>query len=1142
MYKSIQINWVRALVSMSRQTFLIWVITVAFGGLLAAHTGKSQKMLSDVRITINESNEKLHDVLSKIEKQTEFKFSYLDDIKRNVKVSVQADDASLSKVLEQIGKSGKVRFRRVNDMIAVSRFQGMKSRQIVKEYVRTDINVSGKVTDENGEGLPGASVVVKGTALGTTTDINGNYKLSIPENSQLVVSFVGYKTVELSLAGRSVIDIQMELDAEQLEEVVVVGYGTQRKKDLTGAIASVNSEDLEKIVLNTPDQALQGRVAGVQVRTDSHAPGGSITVQVRGTSSISASSQPLYVIDGFPISNDYDQEAVAGWGATPNQLNSIDPSNIASIQILKDASAAAIYGSRANNGVVIITTKRGKSGRAKLDYDNSISVSRVSKKFDFLNATEWAQLQNEADELNGNEKRWTDGDIAAMGEGTDWQDIVFRNAVTQRHKLSLSGGNESVRYLVAANVLDQKGLIIGTGFKRYGGSLNLDADLSKKLTLSANFNYTSSTNDQTINDSKSYSTQPSMVAGIFNAKPHVPPYDEQGNLAFARDYPGAGGEDTPLYMATMYDIVGTSSRLLAGMALNYEIVDGLNLKFRLGMDNLLAKEDKYYPVDSRVARSVSGYAEQADQFLTNFLNENTLEYKKNIGQHAFSFLGGFTYQTEKNRRLMATAMGFPSDFYSYHNLGLATNPQPPSSSTTKWALVSYLSRLNYIFADKYMFTATARYDGSSKFGANNKYGFFPSASVAWKLSEESFIKDLDVFSQLKIRLGYGRTGNERIGLYRSISTIESRNDFNVAYVLGGTQVPVAYPANIGNPDLTWEKGSDLNIGIDMGFFSDRLNLTLDIYHKKTTDMLLNVPIPVQNGFASVLTNIGEMQNKGFELSLYSVNLKGDFGWTTNLNYSRNQNEIIDLGGANHYFTGWVGGGNQNWNGNFIVRNAPGMPVGSFWGSTYDGIWTSQAEIDESGRGDARLGGEKFRDVNGDGVYDPQDDQYIGNPNPDFIFGLNNDFTYKNFSLNIFLYGEIGQDVANLSQKRMTGGTNLLRSDREDRWHPVNNPNGTTLAANRGWNSRLGTHNVLDASFVRIKNIALTYDMPVSDLGINWLSSLQLNFALDNVLVITNYNGYDPEVNSYGSTNDVKGVDRYGYPAVKGYRFGLRVGF
>lgn len=1008
------------------------------------------------------------------------------------------------------------------------------------------IDVSGKVSDEKGEGIPGVNVLVKGSNMGTVTDVEGRFNLQVEnENSILVFSSIGFVTQEIVVGNRQTINVSLEPDITQLGEVVVVGYGTQRKQDLTGSIGSVSGEDLKKVFITTPDQAMQGRVAGVQVRTTSHEPGGGISVQIRGTSSLSASSQPLYVVDGFPISNDYASVAAEKGATTPNQLNSIDPSTIESIEILKDASATAIYGSRATNGVVLITTKRGRSGQAQVDYSASVSFQNVAKKFDLLNATEWGNLVNEANDLNSQPHTFSDQQIAELGVGTDWQDIMFRTAVTQRHMLSISGGNEQLRYMVSGNYTDQEGVVIESGLKRYATTINLDANVSKKLTLGSSMTISHTQNQRTLDGTKSYSNEPSMVVSIFYAKPNVPAYDADGNITpNGKGFPGGNGEDSPLWMVKNYKRDSKTIRMLGNVFANYEIMEGLNFKVRLGMDYSNFANNTYYPIGSRIAGSTGGQATRTTQELVNFLNENTLEYKRTFNQkHQLTALVGYTSQNEKDETATAKAFGFPSDFYGYRNLGIASAPQPSTSYESKWILLSYLGRLNYIFNDKYLFTATARYDGSSKFGANNKYGFFPSAAIAWRLSEEGFIKNLGLFSQLKMRLGYGSTGNERIGVYKSISTIAAYNNFSNGYGFNGLQTPVAWPDNIANPDLSWEKAEDFNLGLDFGFLDNRIGVTFDIYKKKTTDLLMNTPLPRESGYASVLQNVGSMENKGFEITLNTVNTTGAFGWTTNFNYSMNRNKVLDLGGAAFYFTGWTGGGNNGHNGTNIVRIAPGEPVGGFWGSIYEGIYNDQNEIDEAGhQPNNRPGSERFKDVNGDGVWTEADDLYIGNPNPDFIFGFNNDFTWKQFSLNVFMYGEIGAEVANFAVgNKLEGSTNLLKSDREARWTPEN-PNGTSPAANQGTASVLSTRNVVDATFVRIKTISLAYNLPVDKLGIKWMRSLQMSVAADNAFLFTDYEGYDPEVNSFGTQNDVKGVDRFAYPSLKGYRVGLNVGF
>ena len=1004
--------------------------------------------------------------------------------------------------------------------------------------------ISGKVTDDNKEPLPGVNVVVKGTTTGTVTDVDGNFQLSAPDNAQtLVFSSVGFVSKEVSIGNQSVLDVQMEPDVKALSEVVVVGYGTQKKEDLTGSVASVTSEDLKKVPVNTPDQAMQGRVAGVQVRTNSHAPGGSISVRVRGTSSISASGQPLYVIDGYPITNDFIRSGDAGGdGGQPNPLNSLDPSNIASIEILKDASATAIYGSRATNGVVLITTKRGQSGQSSIDFETQLAIQQPIKTFDMINATQWANLVNEAADLNNQVRPFTDEQVASFGKGTNWQDEVYRKALNQRYKLTFSGGTDKLRYLLSGGYMNQDGILTGSNFKRYSTNINLDNDINEKFTIGSSLMFTNTIEQIIPTDAKGYGTQPGIIPSILTAPPTIPPYDEDGNPTVFSNYTLGGGKENPLFMATQYDLNANTVRLIGSVFGDYEILDGLNLKVRVGTDYRDWRYKAYYPIVSLVSSGRGGVASQISERTVNFLNENTLTYQKTIGEkHNLTLLAGYTYQQERDESLRGEAYGFPSDYYKYNNLSLASTPQSPGSGASKWTLVSYIGRLNYSFNNRYLITATARMDGSSKFGTNNKYGFFPSVAVAWKLDEEQFIQNLNTFSQLKLRVGYGNTGNERIGLYNSLSTISTSRTTGTAYVFDDQMVPVAYPSRIANPDLSWEKSRDVNIGLDLGFFQNRLSFTIDAYQKKTTDLLLNVPLPTQSGFGSVLKNIGSIENKGIEFSVQSVNLKGPLSWNTNINFSLNRNKVLDLGGAPFLFDGWAGGGNMAHNGTQVVRLEPGKPVGLFFGAVADGIWHSQEEINEVGTMPAaRPGDMRFEDMDGDGVFTASDDQYVGDPNPDFTYGFNNDFTYKQWSLNIFMYGEYGADILFLTKNKLAGGTNQLASDRLNRWTPEH-PENDRLGAASGYPSLVSTDNVVDGSFLRVKNIALSYSLPVGRWNVSWLRTAQITIAADNPFTFTKYPGYDPEVNSYGESNTVRGLDRFSYPAVQAYRVGINIG-
>ncbi len=1010
-------------------------------------------------------------------------------------------------------------------------------------------NIQGKVIDENDAPLPGVNVVVKGTTTGTVTDIQGNYRLTVSDEAAvLVFSSIGYTSQEIVIGSQSTINIEMAPDVKSLEEIIVIGYGTQQKKDLTGSVASVSSKDLEANTISTPDQALQGKVAGVNVRRNSFAPGGGISVQIRGTASLSAGGQPLYVIDGVPISTDLPtsgQNDPGTFGAPPNPMNSIDPSQIASIQVLKDASATAIYGSRAANGVVLITTKRGEAGLHNIDFETSLGVQKLSNKLDFLTAGQWAQQANERADLLGQNRVFTDAQVASFGEGTDWQNEVFRTAPSQRYKLSFSGGNEGLRYLIAGNYTGQDGIISGTNFKRYGATINMDADINKRLTINESLMFTATNNKVVPTDTKGYEGVSNVIDALYEAIPTIPARDSTGQPTSLANFPYGGGRENPLVMTEKYKQLGNTLRLLGNIAANYNILEGLDLNIRFGADINDFRWHAYYPIGSEGAAGAGGKASQSSIRNINWINANTLTYQKAINNvHRFTVLGGFTYQKEYTESLGAESWGFPGDVFSYNNLGLGTNPRTPSTSARQWQLISYLGRLNYSLLDKYLFTTSLRIDGSSKFGANNKYGYFPSVAFAWRVDQEPFIQQLDLFSQLKLRTSYGKTGNESIGVYQSISKIGTSFGTRSSYIFNGAAAPIAYPQNLANPDLSWEKTSEWNIGADMGFFDDRLTFSADYYHKTTTDLLLSVPVPSQTGFSSVLQNTGSMENKGVEFGLNSINMAGDFNWSTNLNISFNRNKILSLGGAPYLWTGWVGGGNVNPHAKNVARMEPGYAVGQFFGSVYDGIWQSQEEINEVGTMPAaRPGDIRYKDVDGDGTYDTEnDDIYLGDPNPDFSFGVTNDFSYQQLSLHVFMYGQYGNDILNLTTQQLALDGLGTSAKRMQRWTPenTNNPYPAASASNP---QRISSLLIEDGSFLRIGNVTLSYNLPVQKWKIgNTFRNIQVGVAADNLAIITNYSGYDPEVNSYGNSNTTKGMDRFGYPPSRIYRLDVRLGF
>ena len=1019
---------------------------------------------------------------------------------------------------------------------------------VTKTSAYLERSLQGIVMDENGETLPGVNVVVKGTTEGTVTDIDGKYSLTVSDNSQvLVFSSVGFITQEITIGNRTTVNVSMSSDIQSLEEVVVIGYGTQQKKDLTGAIASVSSRDIESNTVSTPDQALQGKVAGVNVRRNSFAPGGGISVQVRGTASLSAGGQPLYVVDGVPISTELPtsgQNDPGTFGAPPNPMNSIDPSQIASIQVLKDASATAIYGSRAANGVVLITTKRGESGQQNIDFETSLGMQVLSHRLGFLTATQWAQQANERADQLGQNRVYTEEEVASFGQGTNWQDEVFRTAPSQRYKLSFSGGKDNLRYLIAGNYTGQDGIISGTNFKRYGATINLDADISKRLTISQSLMLTVTNNKIVPTDTKGYEGVSNVIDALYEALPTIPARDSTGQPTILANFPYGGGRENPLVMTEKYQQLGNTLRVLGNVAGNYNIIKGLDLNVRFGADIIDFRWHSYYPIGSEGAAGAGGKASQSSVRTINWTNANTLTYQKVINNnHRFTILGGITYQQENSESLSAESWGFPGDVFAYNNLGLGTNPRTPGTGAQQWQLLSYLGRVNYSLLNRYLFTTSLRIDGSSKFGANNKYGYFPSVAFAWQMGEEQFIQQLNLFSQLKLRTSFGKTGNESIGVYQSISRIGTDFGTRSSYIFNETAVPIAYPANLANPDLSWEKTSEWNIGLDMGFFEDRLSFSADYYYKTTTDLLLSVPVPSQSGFSSVLQNTGSMQNKGIELGINSVNMAGDFNWTTNFNISFNRNKITSLGGAPFLWAGWVGGGNVNPHAKFVSRLEPGQPVGKFYGSVYEGIWQSEAEIAEVGTMPAaRPGDIRYKDVNGDGTYDTEnDDVFVGDPNPKFSYGLTNDFSYKYLSLHVFLYGQYGNDILNLATQQLALDGLGTSDKRLQRWSQEN-PSNQYPAASASNPQRVSTLLIEDGSFMRVGNLTLSYSLPVQNWKIgSTFRNIQLGVAVDNLAVITNYTGYDPEVNSYGNSNTTKGMDRFGYPPSRTFRLDIKLG-
>ncbi|CAG5000013.1 TonB-dependent receptor P3 [Dyadobacter sp. CECT 9275] len=1004
-------------------------------------------------------------------------------------------------------------------------FQAGKAKIVTAS---SDITISGTVSDEKNDPLPGVSVIVKGTQHGTITDPNGKFSLDVPDPaSKIIFSFVGYLSQEITVGNQGNINIVLKLDTKALEEVVVVGYGTVRKSDLTGSVTKVGEANIKATPISSLDRAMQGRAAGVQVVTNSARPGGGSTIRIRGSGSVNAGNDPLYVIDGFPTGN----------------LNSINTDDIESIEVLKDASATAIYGSRGSNGVVLVTTKRGKAGKAVISYDGYYGNQSVRRTIPLLNARQFAELVNEAQTNNGG-KPYFDGSTAdkpaptTLGAGTDWQKVVLRDAPIQSHQLSVSGGTDKSRYAISFGYFGQDGIILNSNFKRYTLRANLDNDLSTRLKVGLTMQgaYTTGSNARTEVDGNAGG---GVISAALSYSPTFPVRNANGSYFKNQGTLNGLAVDNPLALANEFTNKTATIRLLANTFIDYKILNGLNFRTSFGADLITTKTNAYVTRLAIDGASVGGKGSVGNTQDVNWLNENTLNYNRQLTpRHNISALLGYTIQGLGRETVTAYANTFSDDFAQYNNLGAGSTLVSPSTGASQWRLISYIARANYAYDDRFLATFTARRDGSSRFGPNNKFGFFPSGALAWKIANEKWVKDITAISDAKIRMSYGLTGNQDIDNYRYLANISSPS-----YVIGGTLYTGSATAGIANPDLRWEKNAQFDAGVDISFFRNRIQLSADYYIKKTSDLLFSVGVPTSSGFSTTLKNIGSVRNAGFEFSFNSINIDhGGFRWASEFNITFNRNKILTLDGRQEFRTGSDATIHNTSQNPILLR--VGSPLGNFFGLVTDGIFQNQAEVDASSQKNAKPGDLRYKDLNGDGNISDLDRDIIGNSNPDFFGGLNNTFSFKGFDLNIFIQGSYGNEILNYGTfdlLNMTGGNNQS-AKALDRWTPAN-PGNTIPRANAAGGSRLlSSLHIEDGSYLRVKNISFGYNLPKSWLSRVSVGSAKVYVALQNYLTFTKYSGLDPEVNRYGSSSLSQGLDYGAYPAAKTILAGINLKF
>ena len=1040
------------------------------------------------------------------------------------------------------------------------------------------LTVTGKVIDSEGYEVIGGSVTIKGAAgVGTVTDVNGNYSLKVNDASKdvLVFSYVGMTSQEVKVDGRSVIDVTLKADAVMLEEVVAIGYATVKRKDLTGSVASVNSKELSKVPTSDITQALAGRMAGVQVMQSEGAPGASISIRVRGGISITQSNEPLYIIDGFP---------------SEDGMSTLDPAEIETIDILKDASATAIYGARGANGVVVITTKSGgKEGKATVTFDSYVGFKKVAKKLDVLSTREFALLdyerryysaftaknstQEDLDKAVANFEalygKYADIDANyANRAGIDWQDQTLgRTALTQNYRVGVSGGTDKLNYNLAYSYYDEEGAMVYSGNKKHNISFNMNHKLNDRLSITARISY-----DQM----KIYGMGTSEGGDRFNKMQHILQYRPMVGINGTDEDPLLVDDtgnvmQNPLLSAAEETKDREYRTFQANGGFTLKLIKGLSFRNTTGMRYQTRRNDTFYGDKSITAKrsSINGSIQNIEN--SSFQTSNVLNYNWAGKGHDITAMLGQEYVNRWNRSFSAAAANFPNDDIGLGDLSLGLPTAVSSSENYDDKLLSFFARFNYGFKDKYLFTASFRADGSSKFGKNNKWGYFPAFSAAWRLGEEEFIKNLNIFSDLKVRLGYGMAGNNRIDSYVSLPMLTS-----VTYPNGDSTQPGYVSKQIPNPNLKWEANKTFNFGLDFGFFNQRLTISPEFYINRSSNLLLNAKLPTSSGYDSMVINAGETENKGIDLTINSTNIMTkDFTWNTAVTLSHNKNSVKKLTGEDVQL--WEASFGYNQNTHIIGVN---QPLGQMYGYVTDGLYqVSDFDYDEatktytlkdgvpySGKKtDVKPGMWKFKNVDGseDNKITENDKTVIGNAYPKFYGGINNTFTYKDFDLSIFLTYSFGNDVFNATKltntKTALQNKNVLDiANSSNRWVVVNKKGelitdpqemadinkGKTVAAvydNEIGDTYIHSWAVEDGSYLKLSNITLGYTFPRKMLSKIGISKLRLYATGSNLLTWTKYTGFDPEVSTMGS-GLTPGVDFGAYPKSRSFVFGINLAF
>ena len=1090
-------------------TFLLMVC------VFCSYAGNAHSQNAKVSIRMN--NVKLDKILNEIENQTDYLFIYNNQVDINKITSVKVKNEAVAQVLDKIlsGTGINYELEGTHIILTTEAIKDLHAQQQAK-------TVTGTVTDVSGEPIIGANIRIKGTTTGTITDIDGNFSIEAEPQSVIEVSYIGYLTQETVINNQKSIRFLLKEDTKTLDEVVVIGYGVQKKADLTGSVANINTEKLNTQSNANIGQALQGKIAGVDIVSQGGAPGSGTRIMVRGIGTLNNAS-PLYIVDGMYM----------------NSIDHINPNDIASIDVLKDASSAAIYGSRAANGVIIVTTKEGSNteGKPIIDLSVNLGISTASKFLDMLDAKGWAEVTTIARQAIGKPALDMATDLANKPDN-DWQDIMFRPALMQNYNLSVKGGGKYSTYYTGLGYFNQDGIVKGTNYQRYNIQSKNDY---KRGIFSAGTNLIISfSHDKPLHQE----LRGGMIGTILQSVPTLEKYDDTREGGYGGTYGDVVNIPHPLAIIddNIMDRYNENVKIFANLYAQIELFKGLKYKLNLTPDFSFERYKNYLnKYDFGLATNSITQLTERQRRRRNILVENLLTFDRTFGEHKISALAGYTYQDSRFRHIQAYGEGLPQGL---EEIDAATTNRSNEGNSWRSVLTSILGRVFYSYQNKYLFTATIRRDGSSKFGKNNRYGYFPSFSLGWNVAEEKFMENVHWLDQLKLRGGYGVLGNQEIDNYQYSSTITT----GINYPDGnGGLLQGAFPKNFANPDIKWEETAMTNVGIDFMAFNNRLSLTADYYEKNTKDILLTVPIPISSGGANdPIRNAGKIRNNGFEFNLGWMDQPNpDISYGINLIGSFNKNKVIAMGSE----SGSIKGGSTNQNITTSETKA-GYPIGGYWLISTAGYFNSQEEVDAYAKDGKKIqpaaepGDIKFVDANNDGVINDDDRVFQGSPFPDFTFALNGNMRYKNFDLSIGLQGVLGNKIYNATRQTLedvTKGSNFLASCL-DYWTPENknasHPRLTWDDPNR--NTRAESDRYLEnGSYLRLRSVQLGYTFPQT-----WfkgaIQHARVYINAENLFTITSYSGYSPDVNADNA--NYRGFDNFIYPTNRTFMLGLNVTF